>query len=218
MAMPTDASLDQVEEAGAALQLRRYQFAAKYVQAGNLLDIACGDGSGACWLRQECSQLGAITGVDLSVTAIGHAQQHFADPGMHFIVEDAMRYWDSAGFTNIVSLGTLEFLLDPRKFMMRTAGMLRNGGTFVASAPVTPSMDINPQHRSDFTEFDLRALAAESDLIETACLTQVESFAPASLTADYYKANPVKLLSRIGSMLRNGFKTRYLTIAWTKRA
>jgi SAM-dependent methyltransferase len=156
--------------------------------------------------------------VDLSQSAVDYAGQHYNGPGIQFVQEDAMRYWDTAGFTNIVSLGTLEYLSDPRKFLMRTAGMLRNHGTFVASAPVTPSMDSNPRHQNDFTESDLRAMARECDFEEVAAFPQAEPFDPSTLSADYYKSNPIKLLSRIGSTLRNGFKNRYLTIAWTKRA
>jgi hypothetical protein len=98
----------------------------------------------------------------------------------------------------------------------------------VASVPTTPSVDLNPHHRHDFTERSFRGLAAGHGLTEQGCLRQVQ---PVSVTSvlrrsearmgdlraglpRYYASHPRALLRRIGATLRHGFSNRYLTVAW----
>ena len=100
--------------------------------------------------------------------------------------------------------------------------MLRAGGTLVASVPVTPSMDSNPDHYTDFSQTSIRSMARQCDLDEKACFSQLQSFKPQTLMGEgaigFYKKHPEKLLARIGSTFRNGFQHRFLTVAWTKRS
>ena len=44
--------------------------------------------------------------------------------------------------------------------------MLVKGGRFIASAPVTPSMDANPFHQTDFTIKSFKKLFTSAGLVE----------------------------------------------------
>jgi SAM-dependent methyltransferase len=214
------------------LHMERYRFAAAHMRPGALLDIACGVGYGSAFLKTRCPQIHAATGVDLSLSAIAYAREHYKNSGVQFIQANAMEFSAAEGFTNIVSLETIEHLPDPRIFVRRIATMLRPGGVLIGSVPVTPSMDGNPHHLTDFSESSFRRLLDGCGLEEIAALRQIQPFSALDILGakekrvsrdhpgliEFYCIHPVKLLLRIGATLRYGFQNRYLTLAWTKRA
>ncbi len=198
------------------ISIERYEFAARHVRPGRLLDLACGVG------------YGQALGVDLSVEAIAYASRRYAGPRTGFASSDAMQFRDSQGFDTVVSIETIEHLPDPEAFVAHLVGLLRPGGTLVASVPTTPSVDANPHHLHDFSERSFRALLAPFGLVERDALVQDQPFAPAAILARreprlrqvrrnlpaWYARHPDALLRRIAATLRHGFKNRYLTIAW----
>ena len=173
-----------------------------------------------------------VIGVDVSAAAIEYAAAHYSKPGLNFRVGDAMDF-DEGQFDAVVSLETIEHLTDPQAFMARvTKKLLRSGGLFIGSVPVTPSMDANPNHLHDFTARSFRKLLADQGLVELDSLRQVQPYSPlAALTKTeermqamrpniwaYYCRHPQKALLRLGSILTDGFQNRYLTIAAQRSA
>jgi SAM-dependent methyltransferase len=207
----------------------RYKFALEHLQAGRVLDIACGVGYGTKLL----SASGAIEetiGVDISVDAIEYAQSHYRHEGIKFVTADALEFTDASGFENIVSLETIEHVPDPRALLAHLTSLLKPNGILIGSVPITPSVDANPHHRTDFTADSFRNISKALGLVEFASLCQDQSYDPIAILSGkekrssgirrsipaYYWANPDRLWARIRSTLRYGFKNRYLTIAWRK--
>jgi SAM-dependent methyltransferase len=227
---------ENLDEAGTTgkstleFHLERYRFAARYLGSGRLLDIACGVGYGTHHLVSECMQLTSALGVDLCPAAIEYAREHYYAANLRFVEADAMEFTTDVGFDNIVSLETIEHLPEPKRFFGKVANMLTIGGILVGSVPVTPSMDGNPHHLSDFTEASFRGLGRENGLREIASLRQVQPFSAVSVVngtesrairsgselLKFYSQHPSKLGARLWSTLRFGFTNRYLTVIWTK--
>jgi SAM-dependent methyltransferase len=221
---------DAAARATLALHLERYEFAAGVARAGRLLDLACGVGYGTQLLLEHNPSLRSAVGVDLSPEAIAHAAARYGGGRASFVAADALSYRDLDGFDTIVSLETLEHVDDPEGLLANLVSMLRPGGVLVASVPTTPSVDLNPHHRHDFSEDSFLALGARHGLCERDRLHQVQRVAlgaswrgrrfrreqlRANLPA-WYLAHPHALLRRIGATLRHGFANHYLTLAWER--
>ena len=209
------------------LHIERYEFAAR--QAGtarSILDIACGVGYGSRLLKDRLPSA-AVVGVDASSDAIDYAKARYAKEGLSFVLADAMTF-DAAPFDAVISLETIEHLPDPRAFIERIAArLLRPGGLFVGSVPVTPSMDANPHHLHDFTAHSFRKLLAAHGLKELDCLPQIQPYSPMAVATRtetrmaamrrnivaYYCRHPDKALLRAKSIIVDGFSNKYLTIA-----
>lgn len=211
-----------------ALHLARYEFAAKHLRPGRVLDLACGVGYGTKLLADRSGS--PVLGADLSREAIAYARSRYGGPGIEFRVADAMTFEDAAGFDSIVSLETVEHLPDPHGFLAHAASLLRPGGTLVASVPTTPSTDVNPHHRHDFSARSFRAAVARHGLEEIDCLQQVQRVPLGAVLgrsetrmsdlrpnlAAWYLQHPRALLRRIATTLRHGLANHYLTVAWRK--
>ena len=211
-----------------ALHIERYEFAARKLRdAKSILDIACGVGYGSRLLKDSLAAAVLVTGVDCSKEAIEYANAHYAWPGLTFRVGDALTF-GGGPFDAVVSLETIEHLPDPQSFIHRvTTRLLRPGGIFIASVPVTPSMDANPHHRHDFTAHSFRKLLASHSLIEFDRLYQVQPYSPVAVITKseermrsmrpnilaYYRRHPHKALLRLKSLVLDGFANKYLTIA-----
>jgi 2-polyprenyl-3-methyl-5-hydroxy-6-metoxy-1,4-benzoquinol methylase len=209
------------------LHIERYEFAArKLVHADSILDLACGVGYGSRFLKDSLPAA-RITGVDSSSEAIEHAKLRYTCPGLTFQTADAMSF-GAGPFDAVVSLETIEHLPDPEAFIQRTRTiLLRPGGIFIGSVPVTPSVDANPHHLHDFSARSFRKLLAANSLREYDHLDQVQPYSPLAVITrteermqkmrrniwGYYCRHPQKAFLRLKSLFLEGFNNRYLTIA-----
>lgn len=210
-----------------SLHIERYEFAARKLRdASSILDIACGVGYGARLLKDSLPAA-RVTGVDASAPAIEYAVGRYGRSDLTFQVADATTF-DAGPFDALVSLETIEHLQDPAAFLRRvTTRLLRPGGIFVGSVPVTPSMDANPHHLHDFTSRSFRKLLASYGLIDFDRLHQVQPYSPLAVITRteermqamrsdifaYYCRHPHKTFLRLKSLLLDGFNNRYLTVA-----
>jgi 2-polyprenyl-3-methyl-5-hydroxy-6-metoxy-1,4-benzoquinol methylase len=228
-------ALDPADDAARetlALHVARYDWAAERARPGRLLDCACGVGYGTQLLLDRNAAIESAIGVDVSPDAIAHAAAHHASPRARFVACDALAFEDAGGFDTIVSLETIEHVEAPERLFARLVSLLRPGGLLVASVPVTPSVDLNPHHRHDFTARSFAAFGAAHALRERDRLLQVQKlalggawrgrrFTRAKLRANlpgYYLQHPGALARRVGTTLRHGLANHYLTIAWEKPA
>lgn len=227
--------MDPADRAGAEtleLHLERYRFAARQARPGRLLDLACGVGYGTRLMADQQPAVAAALGVDVAPDAVEYARAHYADERVSFLLADGMSFEDSRGFDTIVSLETVEHVADPKAFFARLLGLLRPGGVLVSSVPVTPSVDLNPHHSSDFTRRGFRRMGADHGLVERAELEQIQRVSPLELfrgqrfkrdnlrsnLLGYYLGHPGAAFGRLASTLRYGFASHYLTLAWQREA
>jgi SAM-dependent methyltransferase len=193
-----------------------------------VLDIACGVGYGTHFLAERADAGTRFVGVDLAPEAIEYARAHYGGADIEFAVGDATAFDDPQGFETIVCLETVEHVDDPAALVDHLIGLLRPGGVFVASVPTTPSVDVNPHHRHDFSEGSFRKLVGRHRLHEVDHLRQVQPVSVGSVLRRsearmqdlrpnllaWYAANPSSLFRRVAATLRYGFTNRYLTVAW----
>ena len=210
------------------LHLARYVFATRHARPGRLLDIACGVGYGTRLLADRSEAALSALGVDISESAIAYARERYGGGAVDYRAANAMTFEDPAGFDTIVSLETVEHLEAPEAFVARLVSMLRPEGVLVASVPTTPSVDINPHHRHDFTESSFRRLVGRHGLREIDSLRQVQRVGLGAVLhrqearlrdvrpnlPSYYAGHPGALLRRIASTLRHGLANHYLTLTW----
>ena len=227
-------SLAADDTTGAAtlkLHLERYEFAARHVSPGRVLDIACGVGYGTRLLADRCRDLTETVGVDVSPEAVDYAVRHYGRDGVRFLLHDAMQFADPERFDTVVSLETFEHLPRPEAFLDNLLRrVIRPGGVLVCSAPTTPSVDANPHHLHDFSNRSFRRLFERRGLKQLASFEQIQPFVPLRLLAReearlddlrrnlplYYLTHPGGLFRRIFATLRHGFQNRYLTVAWQR--
>jgi len=220
---------DAAAQATLALHVERYEWAARVARPGRLLDCACGVGYGTAILLRNPA-LGPALGVDVSPDAVAHATAHYAGPRARFVACDALALDDADGFDTIVSLETIEHVESPERLVAKLVSLLRPGGRLVASVPTTPSVDLNPHHRTDFTAASFRALGARHGLVERDAFVQVQRlalggawrgrrFTAAKLRPNlpgYYATHPGALARRIATTLRHGLANHYLTVCWER--
>jgi SAM-dependent methyltransferase len=214
------------------LHLQRYHFAGKHLMPGIIADIACGAGYGSRLLATEYRKnIQQIIAVDNNAEAIAYAKTHYSDALIDFLLADAFSFQSTLPINTIISLETIEHLADPARFVNHLSSQLAQGGRFIASAPVTPSMDANPYHLQDFTPRSFKKLFADAGLTEVSSMAQVQPYKPFKLLgkkqgrseglrkglASYYVAHPGKLLLRIKTIIRHGFSNRYLVVVFEKK-
>lgn len=214
------------------LHLARYQFAVQNLQGGRVLDMACGCGYGTALLAEKRPDI-QFVGVDVDADAVAYGTSHYKASNLEYRQSDGMTFQDPDGFDMIVSLETIEHLVDPRGFVNRFSGLLKPGGRVVASVPVTPTVDGNPHHLHDFTRRSFRRMMAEAGFSQGEAFTQVQKWEMGGLFApkkngettrtrdaggnvvNYYLRKPWALGSRIWSICRYGLANHYLTAVFS---
>jgi 2-polyprenyl-3-methyl-5-hydroxy-6-metoxy-1,4-benzoquinol methylase len=228
------------------LHLDRYAFAARHIPSGaRVLDLACGVGYGSALLRE--SGAGSVVGVDISVEAIEEANEAYRRDGIEFALCDYRAFdpgWRPSGaalplalegdFDAIVSLETIEHVPDPDHFIATLITRLRPGGLFIGSVPITPSMDGNPHHLTDFSSASFRRLLRRHGLTAiVATMRQRQPFNPLTVRqrtnearggevrsnlAGFYLRHPSKAWLRLASTALHGFANLYEVVAARRQA
>ncbi len=213
------------------LHLERYEYAGKHVLPGDLMDVACGVGYGSFYLAENySSHLESIVAADIDEASIQHARKNYAHPKITFTISDAMTARIGQNVKTIISLETIEHLENPELFIKHVSAQLGSGTRFIASVPITPSMDANPFHLHDFSKKRFINEFIKNGFREVDSLLQIQPFNPfkvlgkSSGSVDhlrksiftFYLKHPKNLLKRIHSTLRYGFVNRYYTGVFEK--
>jgi SAM-dependent methyltransferase len=218
---------DATGQATLALHLERYRWAADRTQPGRVLDLACGVGYGSQILADTGNDRWVVA-ADIAASALVEARRAFAHPRVSYVRGNGAGWGRPGSFRTIVSLETIEHVPDPERFLAELATLLAPGGILVASVPVTPSVDVNPHHRTDFTARSFLAMGRRSGLTPIESHLQIQPFNPIRVLSRhelrsrdlrpkllrYYLSHPWSAFKRLGATLRFGFTNRYLTVAW----
>jgi 2-polyprenyl-3-methyl-5-hydroxy-6-metoxy-1,4-benzoquinol methylase len=211
------------------LHVERYQFAKEHLVRGSLLDLACGVGYGTALLSKD-ERISLAVGVDIDNAAIQYAKERYRGQNVIYICAEALDFQPDRQFDNIVSLETIEHVDDPQALFAHLVSLLAPRGRLIASVPVTPSVDANPHHRSNFSITKFKGMGNSFSLKYVTSLGQVQRYNPITIAVrkeartanlrgnlvDFYLQHPSHLLLRIWSTLRDGFANKYLTVVWEK--
>ncbi len=211
------------------LHIERYQFARQHLVRGTLLDMACGVGYGTA-LMSENPQITRAVGVDISAGGVEYATQRYRRERASYICSEALEFQPGEQFNNVVSLETIEHVDDPESLFAHLVSLLAPNGRLIASVPVTPSVDGNPHHKSNFS---INSFTRMGDRFSLNCVTrlcQVQPFNPLAVALktearttsvrrglpSFYLRHPSHLLLRVWSTLRHGFVNKYITLVWER--
>jgi len=142
----------------------RYALAANWVAGLKVLDAACGEGYGSSLLAARASE---VTGIDVAVEAIAHAQSRYMAKNLEFLRADCCAIPLAAkSFDCIVSFETLEHLENQRALMAEFRRLLKPTGFLIISSPdkavYTDKMgNANPFHVSELYRPEFESLLAE---------------------------------------------------------
>lgn len=212
------------------LHIERYRFAAQNLLPGTVLDIACGVGYGTGILAEKDYVKEAI-GVDISHASIDYARERYPGKHISFLCSDALEFKPDHQYDNIVSLETIEHVQDPFRLFDNLVSMLKSGGRLIGSVPITPSVDANPHHRTNFSERKFLEMGKRSGLESLTSMSQIQRYSPFKVamrtekrSADlrhglpgFYLRNPSHFFLRLSSLVRDGFVNKYLTVVWQKK-
>ena len=211
------------------LHMERYEFAARHLLPGNVLDIACGVGYGTALLADKPAVTQAF-GVDINSASVEYARRRYAKAKVLFECCDADEFRPGRLFTNIVSLETIEHVGNPDALFTHLVSLLLPGGRLIASVPITPSVDANPHHKRNFSRRTFKRMGKRNSLAYVNSMLQVQRFNPIAIVtrtearsantrpnlARFYLRNPSHLGLRLFSTLWDGFVNKYLTIVWQR--
>ena len=131
----------------------RYVLARELIANLDVLDAACGEGYGSALLSGPAA---SVTGVDVSASAIEHAQDRYASGSLEFQVADCLDLpFDDDRFDCIISFETLEHLEDHDRLMQAFRRVLKPGGFLVVS---TPDKAVYTDRQKNDNEYHVREL------------------------------------------------------------
>lgn len=154
----------------------RYRLASGFLMEGDyVLDAACGCGYGSRILAEKIGPSGVVFAMDYSQEAIDYAGRHYPPvnaPITHRKVD--LTDWEPGdGAVDVaVSFETIEHLdpkdgqelaAVPREFARKLKRVAKR--MIIISAPIIPTVGINPSHHHDFTDKDMLDLFIDDEWV-----------------------------------------------------
>ena len=132
--------------------INRYAFAAEFVRAKNVLDVACGTGYGSAYLAESGAK--EVVGGDISKEAITYALKNTRSDNLSFVLLNAAKLpFPNCTFDVITSFETIEHLERCRIFLAECKRTIKNGGFLVCS---TPNKKRSSPHTKPLNPFHVR--------------------------------------------------------------
>lgn len=132
--------------------LARYNFASKYTNNRNVLEVGCGTGYGTGLIAKNST---FVVGVDTSVPAISYAKREYSGENCEFLVEDGTSLaFATEVFDVLLSFEMIEHLSDPNHYLTEIHRVLKKGGVLIISTP--NKLFTSPGRRTPIWKYHLR--------------------------------------------------------------
>ncbi len=144
--------------------VHRYVLAGEAVTGLNVLDAACGEGYGSCYLAGLAKH---VTGVDISGQSITHASARYRAGNLLFLQADCRKLpFPDGHFDCIVSFETLEHMQEQEQLLAEFRRVLATEGFLLISSP---DKAIYSKQMQNENPFHLRELERQEfeDLLAT---------------------------------------------------
>jgi O-antigen biosynthesis protein len=144
--------------------IHRYLLACEITEGKSVLDIACGEGYGSFMLSERATR---VTGIDISVEAVEHAQVKYRKSNLNYVAGDCARIPLADNSVDIViSFETIEHHAQHGAMMGEVKRVLRPDGILLISSPdrVRYSLETgysNPFHVKELFASEFKDLIAE---------------------------------------------------------
>jgi SAM-dependent methyltransferase len=139
-----------------------YEWIARRVAGGRVLDMACGEGYGSAVLATAAA---SVVGVDANPEAFEHARLRYRDANLRFERGLVETFGELGSFDAVVFLQTIEHVQDPEAVLRHFAGLLAAGGSVYVStpnlltlAPPGAAKSDNPWHLREYRAAEFREL------------------------------------------------------------
>jgi len=146
--------------------IARYTFASKFLTSSSIvLDCACGSGYGSNILAKKAKE---VIGVDMHPNTIEFASQTYLKSNISFICSDLFDLdLEENSFDLIVSLETLEHILEQETWLKKINTLLKKDGTAIISSPMLRYRNgkpyiTNPYHISELPKKELLNLISKN--------------------------------------------------------
>jgi SAM-dependent methyltransferase len=139
-----------------------YEWIARRVSGGRVLDMACGEGYGSAELATAAR---SVVGLDANPEAFEHARLRYRRPNLTFERGMVETFGEPAAFDAVVFLQTIEHVHDPLAVLRHHARLLAPGGVAYIStpnlltlAPAGAPKSGNPWHLREYRAREFREL------------------------------------------------------------
>ncbi len=151
-----------------SVHLGRFAFLAGFVEGKDILEVGCGTGYGTSYMYSKGAR--RAVGVDISATALDVAREAWTGPGLEFYQMSAEELaFPDDSFDMVCSVGAIDHMTAPVRFVQSARRILRPGGIFACSVINKDFMrsriigaPLDRWHRAEFTPQELyRLVSAE---------------------------------------------------------
>ena len=137
----------------------RYQFASKFCEDKNVLDVGCGAGYGAFFLSKYASN---VIGIDRSFETVAYAKSKYKSDNLKYLEVDAEEIsFRENKFGIICCFEAIEHFESPGKHLSKIADLLADEGLYIVSTPncrKTRFGSDNPFHKWEFNRLGFENL------------------------------------------------------------
>jgi 2-polyprenyl-3-methyl-5-hydroxy-6-metoxy-1,4-benzoquinol methylase len=129
--------------------LHRYAFAAHFVKAKKVLDLACGEGYGTYMLAREAEH---VVGVEIDKPTVQHARSRYIKDNLEFIEGSilAVPIEGDRRFDVVVCFEGIEHIAEHDKLLSEVKRLLKDDGLFIVSTPNKAVYTDAPDYHNPF--------------------------------------------------------------------
>ena len=152
---------DEAQAVDSNEPINRYRFISQFIEkTDNVLDLACGKGSGTEIISDYAKE---VSGIDYDKKYITTAKLKFSKPNLKFILgSDELLEEFEGQFDKVISTHTMEHVSDDQLFLKRIRNSLKSNGKLILEVPRLFPYPIGkplwPHHKREYEKDSLEKL------------------------------------------------------------